>query len=76
MISSVSLINTGLFRTSLVVQWLRVSASTAGVVGLIPGWGSSACHVVWPKKKKKKIRAIHIFCLFYLVLVFVSCVHQ
>ena len=40
--------------TSLVVQWLRLCASNAGGMGSIPGWGSSACHVVWPKKKKKK----------------------
>jgi len=25
---------------SLVVQWLRLSASTAGGVGSIPGWGN------------------------------------
>ena len=33
-------------RTSLVVQWWRLRASKAGGTGLIPGWGSSACHVV------------------------------
>ena len=37
--------------TYLVVQWLRFQTSTAGDVGSIPGWGSSACRGVWPKKK-------------------------
>ena len=35
------------------VQWLRQHASTTGGTGSIPGWGSSACHEVRPKKKKK-----------------------
>ena len=38
--------------TSLVVQWLRRCAYTAGGTGLIPGRGSSACCVVQPKKEK------------------------
>ena len=42
------------FWTSLVVQWLRLCASTAEGVGSIPGWGSSTCHVVRPKKKKER----------------------
>ena len=42
-------------RTSLVVQWLRLRASTAGGMGLIPGWGSFACCAVWPNKKTKNI---------------------
>ena len=41
-------------RTSLVVQWLRLCASSAGRTGLIPGQVSSACHAVRPKKKKQK----------------------
>ena len=36
------------------VQWLRPRASTAGGMGSIPGQGTSACCVVWPKKKKLK----------------------
>ena len=36
------------------VQWLRLCASNAGDTGSIPGQGSSACHVVWPKKKNRK----------------------
>ena len=39
--------------TSLVVQWLRLHASTAGGTGSIPGWGSSTCCTVQPKRKKK-----------------------
>ena len=31
--------------TSLLVQWLRHCASTAGSVGLIPGWGTKILHI-------------------------------
>ena len=34
-------------RTSLVVQWLRLCASGAGGMGLIPGWGTKIPHAVW-----------------------------
>ena len=30
--------------TSLVIQWLRHCASTAGGTGLIPGWGTKILH--------------------------------
>ena len=40
--------------TSLVVQWLRLCASTAGGEGLIPGQGSSSCCVVRSKANKEK----------------------
>jgi len=36
-------IDLGIF---LVVQWLRLCASTAGGVGLIPNWGTKILHVV------------------------------
>ena len=45
-------------RASLVVQWLRLCTSTVGEVGLIPGWGSSVCCEVQPKRKKKKTREL------------------
>ena len=35
---------------------VKTPASTAGGSGSIPGQGSFACHVVWPKKKRKKER--------------------
>ena len=38
-------------RTSLVIQWLRLHASNAGVMHLIPGQESSICHAA--KKKRK-----------------------
>ena len=46
-------------RTSLLVQWLRLHASTAEDVDSIPGQGTKIpiCHVVWPKKKKKNSRS-------------------
>ena len=47
--------------TSLAVQWLRLCASQAGGVGLIPGQGTEIPHAAWcgqkrkgGKKKKKK----------------------
>ena len=44
--------------TSLAVQWLRLCASTAGAVGLIPGWGTKIPRAAQcgPTKKKKKRR--------------------
>ena len=47
--------------TSLVVQWLRLCTSTAGGTGSIPGWGSSSCFEVQPKKKKN-IKRSHTVC--------------
>ena len=39
--------------TSLVVQWLGLWVSTAGGVGLIPGWGTKILHVAWHDQKLK-----------------------
>ena len=39
-------------RTSLVVQWLRLCASTAG--GVVPGHGTKIPHVSWQGQKGKK----------------------
>ena len=44
---------------SLVVEWLRLLASIAGSMCLIPSWGCRGAKVpvsctVWPKKKKKE----------------------
>ena len=36
--------------TSLMIQWLRLWASTAGGMGSMPGWGSSKYYMVWPNK--------------------------
>ena len=43
--------------TSLVVQWLRICASTAGGMGSIPGWGTKIPHAAQSSQKqtKKKI---------------------
>ena len=40
--------------TSLAVQWLRFHASTAGGMGLIPGWGTKILHAAWHSQKIKK----------------------
>ena len=39
--------------TSLVVQWLGLHTSSAGGVGLIPGWGTNIPHVVWRDQQKQ-----------------------
>ena len=41
----------------LVVQWLRLCASTAGIVCLMPGRGLRSCMPSGTAKKKKKIPA-------------------
>ena len=38
---------------SLVVQWLRLRASTAGGKGSIPGWGTKIPHAVQRSQKIK-----------------------
>ena len=38
-------------RASLVVQWLKLCASYAGGIGLIPGRGTPTCCVVWTINK-------------------------
>ena len=39
--------------TSLLVQWLGLWVSTAGGVGLIPGWGTNIPHAAWHDQKLK-----------------------
>ena len=39
---------------SLVVQWLRLRAPTAGGMGSIPGWGTKILHAACCGQKKKK----------------------
>ena len=46
--------------TFLVVQWLRLRASTPEDTGSAPGWESSTCPTVWSKSKKKK-KEVKIF---------------
>ena len=43
-------------ETSVLVQWLRLLASTAGDTGLIPGQGTKIPHGLQQKKKKKSDR--------------------
>ena len=43
---------------SLVVQWLRLHASTAEGLGSIPGQGTKIPHAVWYGQKKKKMKVV------------------
>ena len=42
------------FKTSLVVQLLRLCPSNAGGVGSIPGWGTKVPHAAWHSQKERK----------------------
>ena len=44
--------NFQLSQTSLVIQWLRLCASTAGGPGLIPSWGPKILHAKQCSQKK------------------------
>ena len=46
---------------SLVVQWLRPHASTAGVAGSIPGLKTKILRATWPKEEKEKSSVIQYF---------------
>ena len=59
--------------TSLVVQWLRFQASTAGGIGYIPRQGSSTCRTVWPKKGKSS--QFKNSCWFYIVTQWVALIN-
>ena len=43
---------------SLVVQWLRLHASTAGDAGWIPGWEAKIPHAAHEAKRKKPARTV------------------
>ena len=45
-----------MMECSLAVQWLRLPASNAGDVGLIPGQGTKIPHAEQHSQKKKKER--------------------
>ena len=57
-------IDLGIF---LVVQWLRLCASTAGGVGLIPNWGTKILHVM---ENGYIYTYIYIYnmCIYYIIL--------
>ena len=49
-------------RSSLMIQWLRLQAPTAGGTDSIPGWGiriRMLCDVA--KKKKERFKYIYIY---------------
>ena len=56
-----SYLSTPFLGTSLVIQWLRLQASTAGGMSLIP-------HAEWPKKERKKISLFFAFQVHFLRL--------
>ena len=41
---------------SLVVQWLKLCASTVGGAGSIPGWGTKIPHALWYSQKTNKLK--------------------
>ena len=45
--SELSLRNETFWGTSLAVQWLRLPASSAGNMGLIPGQGTNILYAEW-----------------------------
>ena len=47
---------------SLVVQWLRLCASTAGDAGSIPGQGTKIPHAGRHCQIKNKIKYVHKIC--------------
>lgn len=46
-------------ETFLVVQWLRLRTSTAGGVGVIPGWGTKLSHTAWQKENSLAQKQSH-----------------
>ena len=51
-----------LYRTSLLVQWLRLHASTVGGMGSIPRWGTKIPHAVWCSQKNHVCILSICFC--------------
>ena len=63
--------------TSLVVQWLRLCASTARGASSIPGWGTKIPHAAQPKKKKKRDRSnCSVLCVCVCVCVCVCFMNK
>ena len=53
--------------TSLALQWLKLCASTAGRVGLSPGWGTNIIYALGPQKERKKRENLTMSSLRYLL---------
>ena len=66
-ISKADKIQMRIIKMSLVVQWLRVHASTVGGMVLFPGWGAKILQGHMPcdeaKKKKKKKNYVKLLIL-------------
>ena len=45
------------------VQWLRLSASTAGGTGSIPGGGAKVSHATWHSQKERECVKVKVVCL-------------
>ena len=52
-------------RTSLAVQWLRLSAFNARGMGFIPGWETKILHAVQPSQKK-----FFFFLILFILLIY------
>ena len=50
---------------SLVVQWLRLQAASAGGTGMVPGWGTKISHAVQLGQKKNIY--IHIYIHIHIL---------
>ena len=57
-------------RTSLVVQWLRLQASTAGGVGSIPGQETKIPHAAQSSQKQNKQKPVEKTFVFHPSLLF------
>ena len=61
-----SLVSANAYWTSLVVQWLRLCASTAGGLGSTPGWGNRIPHAAWPAKKTQTNKLLSSSPIIYI----------
>ena len=61
-------------RTSLVVQWLRLQASTSGGMGSIPGWGTKIPHACLVERSPPE-RLCYCVMTWILLLLTATLIH-
>ena len=54
--------------TSLVVQWLSLHAARAGIVGLIPGWGTKIPHAMQHGQKIFFLTFFNLKVIYYCMV--------